>query len=260
MAERPPASSAVGICLLFPDLLGTYGDRGNATVLARRLEWRGIPSAVVEVHAGGTIPLDCDLYVLGGGEDFAQQHALEQLRGGGLATAVERGAALLAVCAGYQLIGSSYEVEPGQVQGGLGLLDVETVRGLGPRQVGEVTVTTDLEGVEVLRGYENHAGITHGGDEEVLGRRRDPEGRDRGPEGAVRGNVVGTYLHGPVLARNPSLADWLLRRVVGTLGPLDDRGTAAAEAHERALHADRITAPPAPSGSWRSRLGRAGSR
>ncbi len=258
MVERRASASTVGICLLFPDLLGTYGDRGNATtVLARRLEWRGIPRAVTEIQAGEPVPGDCDIYVLGGGEDFAQQHALDQLQGGGLTSAIDRGAALLAVCAGYQLIGSSYEVEPGQVQDGLGLLDVETVRGLGPRQVGEVTVATPLDGVDTLRGYENHAGITHARGEEVLGRRRDADGRDRGPEGAVRGSVVGTYLHGPVLARNPSLADWLLGRIVGPLGPLDERGAAAAAAHERALHVDWITAPPAVgAGSprfWRRR-------
>jgi CobQ-like glutamine amidotransferase family enzyme len=239
------ADSAVAVCLLLPDLLGTYGDRGNATVLARRLEWRGIASEVVVVEGGDTVPGQCDVYVVGGGEDLAQRQALELLRAGGLVGAVERGAALLAICAGYQLIGTSYEIEPGRTQAGLELLDVETVRGTGPRLVGEVTVETPLDGVGTLHGYENHAGVTILRSGEPLGRRVDGEHRDLGPEGCVRGNIVGTYLHGPVLARNPGFADWFLERSVGsTLPPLDERGVAAEASHHRATHRDRLPTPP----------------
>lgn len=247
--------SVVSVCLLFPDLLGTYGDRGNATVLARRLEWRGIPSRVVEVHGGDVVPADCDLYVLGGGEDLAQRQALAQLSPGGLVDAVGRGAVLLAICAGYQLIGVSYEIEEGKTQAGLGLLDAVTVRGRGPRQVGELTVVTGLDGVGTLQGYENHAGLTELRSGEALGQRVDADGRELGPEGAVVGNVVGTYLHGPVLARNPELADWLLAKVVGSpLPPLDGEGIAAAAAHERATHGDRIPVRRvAPRARWTRR-------
>jgi CobQ-like glutamine amidotransferase family enzyme len=249
------ADSEVAVGLLFPDLLGTYGDRGNAVVLARRLAWRGLTGRIVEVGAGDPVPGGCDLYVLGGGEDQAQRQALEQLRAGGLAGAVERGAGLLAVCAGYQLVGTSYEIEPGRSQPGLALLDVETVRGAGPRRVGEVTVVTALDGVGRLRGYENHAGVTRVLGDDALGRRVDAAGHDLGPEGAVRGAVVGTYLHGPVLARNPALADWLLAGVLGSpLPPLDERGAAAAEAHRRATDLDRIPAGPRARRARRSRL------
>jgi CobQ-like glutamine amidotransferase family enzyme len=234
------ADSVVSVGLLFPDLLGTYGDRGNATVLARRLEWRGIKSRVVEVRGGDVVPADCDLYVIGGGEDLAQRQALAQLSHGGLVDGVGRGAVLLAICAGYQLVGESYEIEEGRTQAGLGLLDAVTVRGRGPRQVGELTVSTGLDGVGSLRGYENHAGLTELRTGAALGRKVDADGHDLGPEGAVVGNVVGTYLHGPVLARNPALADWLLTKVIGGLPPLDDEGMAAAAAHERATHGDRI--------------------
>jgi CobQ-like glutamine amidotransferase family enzyme len=245
--------SVVAVGLLFPDLLGTYGDRGNATVLARRLEWRGIPSRVVEVLGGDTVPADCDLYVLGGGEDMAQRQALAQLRPGGLVDAVARGAVLLAVCAGYQLIGVSYEIEEGKTQDGLGLLDAVTRRGRGPRQVGELTVACGIDGVGTLRGYENHAGLTELRTGDPLGRRIDADGHDLGPEGAVVGNVVGTYLHGPVLARNPELADWLLTKALSApLPPLDDEGLAAAGAHERAAHGDRIPVRrPASKVPWR---------
>ncbi len=248
------ADGEVSVCLLFPDLLGTYGDRGNATVLARRLEWRGIPSRVVEVHGGDVVPAECDLYVLGGGEDLAQAQALAQLGRGGLVEAVERGATLLAICAGYQLIGVSYEIEEGRTQPGLGLLDAVTVRGRGPRQVGELTVVTGLDGVGTLQGYENHAGLTELRSGPALGQRVDAAGRELGPEGAVVGNVVGTYLHGPVLARNPALADWLLARVVGAALPaLGEEGRAAAVAHLLATTGDRIPSRPASSRSTRTR-------
>jgi lipid II isoglutaminyl synthase (glutamine-hydrolysing) len=248
------ADSAVAVCLLFPDLLGTYGDRGNATVLARRLEWRGMASRVVVVEGGDPVPADCDAYIVGGGEDLAQHQALELLRAGGFVAAVERGAVLLAICAGYQLIGASYEIEPGRTQAGLDLVDVETVRGVGPRLVGEVEVVTTLEGVGRLRGYENHAGVTRLRSGDALGRRIDPAGRDLGPEGVVQGSIVGTYLHGPVLARNPALADWLLARATGAaLPPFDERGVAAEASHLRATTGDRLPTPQAPGHRWRRR-------
>ncbi len=217
------------IAVLYPELLGTYGDGGNATVLARRLEWRGIPAEVVEVAAGETTPRSCHLYLLGGGEDGPQSLAArELLTSRALHQAVDGGAAVLAVCAGFQLLGTSFVGPDGTAHDGLGLLDVSTTRGEDGRRVGEIVVDPDPDlGLPELTGYENHACVTALGPEaRALGKVTVGYGNDSGDgsEGAFAGRVVGTYLHGPVLARNPALADHLLASVVGAgaLGSLDD--------------------------------------
>lgn len=217
----------VWIALLYPELLGTYGDGGNAAVLAQRLRWRGIPAEVVDVHAGEAIPSGCQIYVMGGGEDAPQALAAKELRNGStLVDAVEAGAAVLAVCAGLQVLGQRFTGEDGKAHEGLGLLDCETHRDDGARRVGEVVVTPDADlGLPDLTGYENHGGVT------TLGPTARPLGQvvvghgnagGDGTEGIVNGRVVGTYLHGPVLARNPALADHLLESVLGPLQPLED--------------------------------------
>jgi CobQ-like glutamine amidotransferase family enzyme len=214
-----PRTSAVRIVSVYPELLGTYGDVGNVRVLERRLSWRGLDAEVLSVSVSDPLPTGGDLYVLGGGEDEAQQRALEGLRRSSLARAVAAGAQVFAVCAGLQLLGRSMAGVDGVVHEGLGLLDLTTSR-LRERVIGEVlaATTTDI-GLPVLTGFANHGGGT------VLGpaaqplatttRGRGNDGRTGGPEGAVQGNVLATYLHGPVLARNPTLADWLLERAVG---------------------------------------------
>ncbi len=217
----------VGIALLYPELLGTYGDGGNAAVLAARLRWRGIPSEVVEVTAGEPVPEGCQLYLMGGGEDGPQALAVRELEASGaLPRAVDGGAAVLAVCAGYQVLGREFLGPDGSPHPGLGLLDCTTARGKGPRRVGEVVAEPDRElGLPTLTGYENHAGVTMlGPDARPLGQVVVGHGNDAGDgsEGIVSGRVVGTYLHGPVLARNPALADLVLSWVVGPLEPLDD--------------------------------------
>ena len=219
------------IVTVFPDLLGTYGDRGNGMVLARRAAWRGIDVSLVEAGSAERLPV-ADLYCIGGGEDGPQVRAAELLRGDGvLARAVEHGAAVLGVCAGYQLLGRSFPDAEGVPRQGLGLLDVDTVKGPGSRAVGELlaepspTAPMLPGGVRLapLTGFENHAGAT------TLGRGAAPlarivRGRGNGgpdrSEGAWSGRVVGTYLHGPVLARNPVLADLLLGWAVGSEDPL----------------------------------------
>ena len=222
----PEGQSAVSIALLFPELLGTYGDGGNATVLAQRLAWRGTDAEVVSVGAGEAIPETCDLYLMGGGEDGPQTLAADELaESGALHRAVERGAVLLAVCAGFQVLGHEFAVPDGTSHAGLGLLDVRTLRGSGKRLVGELLVEPAVDGLPVLTGYENHASVTVlGSDARPLGRvvAGAGNGGGDGSEGAVCGKVVGTYLHGPALARNPGLADLLLSWVVGDLPPLDD--------------------------------------
>jgi CobQ-like glutamine amidotransferase family enzyme len=220
-------SEAVSIALLYPELLGTYGDGGNAAVLAQRLRWRGIPAEVVDITAGESVPTSCHVYLLGGGEDGPQALAVRELRASrALARAVDGGAAVLAVCAGYQILGRQFLGPDGRPHGGLGLLDVSTDRGPGPRRVGELVVEPVVDpDLPTLTGYENHAGITRlGPGVQPLGKVVVGHGNDHGDgsEGALSGRILGTYLHGPVLARNPALADLILSWVVGPLDPLDD--------------------------------------
>jgi len=220
----------VSVALLFPDLLGTYGDSGNAAILAARLRWRGIDSEVITVRSGQPVPDSCELYVVGGGEDLPQSQAAVQLgadrEGGPLRRAVDRGAVVLAVCAGMQIVGRSFTGPDGAPAAGIGLLDCSTEPGRGPRMVGEIVVDPAPElDLPALTGYENHAGATSlGPAAQPLGRVRVGcgNGPGRGVDGARSGKVIGTYLHGPVLARNPALADLLLTWAVGPLSPLDD--------------------------------------
>lgn len=226
----------VEIVLVYQSLLGIYGDRGNATVLARRLAWRGYEPRLSVVEPGDALPDTAQVYVLGGGEDAAQVSAVRALRrDGGLQRAADRGAAVFAVCAGYQIIGRTFTVgENDDVIEGLGLLDVETTRG-PVRAVGEVLSRWDgasedrasedgaSDDDQWLTGFENHGGYTRLGPgvrplatvEVGIGNAGD------GTEGAVAGTVIGTYPHGPVLARNPALADHVLRLGLGSdLSPL----------------------------------------
>ncbi len=219
-------ADVVGLALLYPELLGTYGDGGNAVVLARRLAWRGLRSEVVTVATTDAVPSTCDLYLMGGGEDGPQALAARRLAASGTLTrAVEGGAAVLAVCAGLQVLGRRFTGPDGVDRDGLGLLDCETRRGSGRRRIGEILVRPRDPSLPDLTGYENHGGVTSLGPEALpLGRVLVGRGNDTGDrsEGVVTGRVVGTYLHGPVLARNPALADLLLSWVVGPLSPVAD--------------------------------------
>ncbi len=223
------AAERVEVVLVYQSLLGIYGDRGNATVLAKRLAWRGFDAVLTTVEPGEPLPDTGDVYLLGGGEDAAQISAVNALRAdGGLHRAVDRGAAVLAVCAGYQIVGRSFTVgEHDEEIEGLGLLDVTTTRG-PVRAVGEILSRWrghEADGdAQWLTGFENHGGYT------VLGPGATPLATVEvgvgncgdGTEGAVAGTVVGTYPHGPLLARNPALADHVLELALGEpLAPLD---------------------------------------
>jgi lipid II isoglutaminyl synthase (glutamine-hydrolysing) len=216
--------SAARIVVLAPELLGTYGDWGNALVLAKRLEWRGVASEIVAVRDGAAIPDSGDLYLLGGGEDGPQLLACDEIRrDGGLHRAAERGAVVFGACAGLQLMGTEFHGPDGPVPG-LGLLDCRTAPG-SPRAIGEVLTQSHASlGVGLLTGFENHGGRTSLGPDAapvgtvVHGVGNSEETRT---EGAWSGKVLGTYLHGPVLARNPRLADLLLTWAVGALPPLE---------------------------------------
>lgn len=216
----------VEVVVVYQSLLGLYGDRGNATVLMNRLSSRGYNPALTMVEPGDRLPDTGDIYLLGGGEDAAQVSAVHALRAdGGLHRAVDRGKAVFAVCAGYQIIGNSFMTsDTGQVIEGLGLLDVTTTRG-PERAVGEVLSRwNDHHGEQAwITGFENHSGYTR------LGTCAQPLATTDvgvgncadGTEGAVAGTVIGTYLHGPVLARNPAVADHVLELGLGArLSPL----------------------------------------
>jgi lipid II isoglutaminyl synthase (glutamine-hydrolysing) len=217
---------ALRLVWIYPDLLSTYGDRGNMLVLARRAQLRGIGVEIAQVNSDQRIPTDGDIYLLGGGEDLPQILAARRLKAdGGVATAAGRGAVVFAVCAGYQIIGTEFGGVDGEPVPGLGLIDISSGRG-DRRGVGEITADVDPElGVERLTGFENHQGVTRRGPGvKPLATVISGVGNGDGTEGAYAGHVAGTYLHGPALVRNPSLADLLLRWVTGTeLAPIEPR-------------------------------------
>ena len=226
---------------LYPDLMSIYGDRGNVIALERRTSWRGIPVEVRAHRAGETLDPDWgDLYFFGGGQDQGQDVVgadLQGPNGAALRRAIADGAAALAVCGGYQLLGHEYVPEDAPAIPGLGVLDVRTVAGKR-RYVGNLLVESDGG---TLVGFENHSGKTYlGPAARPLGRvlvGGGNNGEDR-TEGAVQGKLIGCYLHGSLLPKNPWLADrllgWALERRHGTvaLAPLDD--TAERAAHEQA--------------------------
>jgi len=209
---------------LYPDLLSTYGDRGNMLILARRAQVRGIPVETVEVRSDQPVPDQGDIYLLGGGEDGPQALAANRLNADrGLHRALARGAALFAVCAGYQLVGTSFFAK-GERCAGLELLDLYSDRG-PTRAVGELAGTPDPElGLPTITGFENHGGRTHlGPGLRPLARVTTGVGNDGQTEGVWAGRIVGTYMHGPALARNPAIADLLLTWVLGApVTPIDD--------------------------------------
>jgi lipid II isoglutaminyl synthase (glutamine-hydrolysing) len=233
------------IGLIYPELLGTYGDRGNAEVLAWRATGHGLVAEVAEVAAGDPVPPSLDVYVLGGGEDAAQATAARLLRsaaGSGLHRATEQGRVVLAVCGAFQLLGKVYLDGRGREIPGLGLLDLETAAGTR-RLVGEVV--TIIRERELLTGFENHGGRSFlGPGLEPLGRVLHGGGNNGGDgtEGARQGALFGTYLHGPVLARNPALADLLLRAALERRGQQLGPPQAAGRDPAVDLHLARLQA------------------
>ncbi|WP_280437344.1 type 1 glutamine amidotransferase [Nocardia carnea] len=213
------SESTIRIGLVLPDVMGTYGDGGNAVVLRQRLRWRDIDAEIVEITLPDPVPDSLDIYTLGGAEDSAQRLATRHLlRYPGLQTAAGRGAPVLAICAAIQVLGQWYETSSGERVEGVGLLDATTTP-QRTRAIGEVTTTPLLPGLSArLTGFENHRGGTVlGSDATGLARvtRGVGNGVGNGLEGVVQGSVLGTYMHGPALARNPELADHLLCRALG---------------------------------------------
>ena len=234
---------------LYPEQMNIYADRGNILFLQRRCEWRGIGFRYAASGPGdGFDPGEHDLIYIGGGQDRDQVLVAEDMlrtKREAIAAAVDDGAALLAVCGGYQLLGHRYELGENSIPG-LGIADLETVREPGPRLIGNVAIETDLDdGPRVLAGFENHGGRTVlGPDAEPLGRvlhGHGNNGRD-GYEGVKRLNLIGTYLHGPLLPKNAWLADRLIalaiERRTGSLPELEPLG----DELEIAAHAGALRA------------------
>jgi len=233
------------ICALYPDLMNIYADRGNLLLLERRCGWRGIGFEVTAAGLGEGIDPDAhDLFYLGGGQDRDQRLCAQDMvetKRDALHAAAARGAIVLGVCGGYQLLGHSYALGDEEIPG-VGLVDLRTVREDGPRLIGNVAIEVDLpgeDGPRLLAGFENHGGRTHlGAGEQPLGRVVKGHGNTgaSGFEGVRRGTVIGTYLHGPLLPKNAWFADWLIRTATGAsaLASLDDRFEDAAHASARA--------------------------
>jgi CobQ-like glutamine amidotransferase family enzyme len=239
-SRRSSGPSAVRLVWIYPDLLSTYGDRGNLIMLARRAQLRGMAVEPVQVNSDQPVPTQGDIYLLGGGEDLPQVLAAQRLKaGGGLSSAAGNGAVIFAVCAGYQLIGSVFGGAQGEPVEGLGILDISSSRG-EKRGVGEILADVDPTlGVEQLTGFENHQGVTRlGPGARPLARVLLGVGNGDGTEGAHAGRVLGTYLHGPALVRNPGLADLMLSWAAGPLPPLPEQD----DAWTRRLRAERLAA------------------
>jgi lipid II isoglutaminyl synthase (glutamine-hydrolysing) len=249
---------------LYPDLMNIYGDRGNILTLLKRAEWRDYDARLLELGRGTTQHMEeVDVFFFGGGQDREQALVYEDLlehKQPPLERAVQAGAAVLAVCGGYQLLGHYYQTAEGERFPGIGLIDVRTEAGK-KRFIGDVVVDTEIEDItpSTLVGFENHSGRT------FLGPKAAPLGRVRlgfgnngsdGTEGYLQAGVLGTYLHGSLLPKNPHLADYLIRsalrrRGVAELSPLDDSVELAAHARileraPRAPHGPHASAPPRP--------------
>jgi len=257
---------SIRICHLYPRLLSVAGDRGNLFAVTQRCAWRGIRSSVAEADVGEAPDLTgFDLILLHGGQDCEMRVAARDLamKAGSLHEAVHGGTVVLAVCAGYQLLGKHYAPAVGPPITGVGVLDVVTEGG-STRFMSHIAVTCDvgLGGAQRLVGFENHSGRTYlGSGVDPLGRviaGSGNNGRD-GTEGARYQEVYATYLHGPVLPKNPWLTDHLISRALrhryrdvaplDLLAPLEDQTEAAA--HLAAFRLARRT-----TGRWRAALSR----
>jgi CobQ-like glutamine amidotransferase family enzyme len=233
-------SAGLRVCALYPELMNIYADRGNLLMLERRCAWRGIAFAMHASSLGdGLDPDAADLFYIGGGQDRDQRLVAFDLQDkrDGLHAAADRGAVILGVCGGYQLLGHAYELG-GETLPGIGLVDLHTARAEGPRLIGNIAIEVELEpgSRRVLAGFENHGGRTHlGSSAQPLGRvlrGHGNNGRDQF-EGVRRANVIGTYMHGPLLPKNAWFADWLIATALGRSDPLpglDDELELAAHA------------------------------
>ena len=234
-------SPVLRVCALYPELMNIYADRGNIAILRARCEWRGLGFELASSSLRQELdPGAHDLIYMGGGQDrdqVAVAHDMAATKREPLHAAADRGVVVLAVCGGYQLLGHSYQLGEDELPG-VGLVDLRTVREQGERLIGNCAIEADLgAGPRVIAGFENHGGRTYLGPEaQPLGRVLEGHGNNGrdGFEGVRRGNVIGTYLHGPLLPKNVWLADRLVELALGVeLEPLDDTLEDAAHASAR---------------------------
>jgi lipid II isoglutaminyl synthase (glutamine-hydrolysing) len=240
----PEAERALRVCALYPELMNIYADRGNLLLLERRCRWRGLDFSLSASDIGDPLDPDAaDLYYIGGGQDRDQKRCaldLAEVKREALHAVAERGGVILAVCGGYQLLGHSYQLGEEKLPG-ISLVDAVTVRSEGPRLIGNVAIEVELEPGRhrVLAGFENHGGRTHlGPGAHPLGRVLSGHGNNGsdGREGVRSRNVIGTYLHGPLLPKNAWFADWLIATALASgeaLAPLEDELETAAHADAR---------------------------
>ncbi|AZA14603.1 type 1 glutamine amidotransferase [Corynebacterium choanae] len=251
--------STLSIGLLLPEVLGTYGDDGNARVLQVRAKQRGIDAQILPINLGDGVPELLDIYLIGGGEDTAQIIACEYLQQHpGLYRAAENGTPILSICAGMQILGQQFRAA-GRMVDGLGLLDITTGT-MAARAIGEVVTTPTGVGVtaeltEALTGFENHMGATLLGenakplgtlargvgntDQQAAATTSDPAFQVSA-EGVVQGSIIATYMHGPALARNPQLADLLLANATGV--PLRSLAPCPGDERIAQLRSERLAA------------------
>jgi CobQ-like glutamine amidotransferase family enzyme len=265
------SSKTITLAHLYPEAMDLYGDIGNVLALVRRCEWRGIGVELIEVHADQPADLSSvDVFVMGGGQDSAQAQVAEDLtrRGGAIRDRIDEGAAALVVCGGFQLFGTEYTTSSGDALPGIGVFDARTVAA-DDRLIGNVTIEARLGGwgaarskppIEVV-GFENHAGRT------ILAENATPFGTvlhgagnlgDGSVEGAVYRNAIGTYLHGPLLPRNPRLADHLIEAALAhrydapePLARLDD--VVEMDAHRLAITRGAAAGQPTAVGQIQRR-------
>jgi CobQ-like glutamine amidotransferase family enzyme len=237
------------VLALYPEQMNIYADRGNIIFLQRRCEWRGIGLSYAASGPGDSFdPAEHDLIYIGGGQDRDQVLVADDMlrtKRDAIASAVEDGVVLLAVCGGYQLLGESYQLGEETIPG-LGIADLETVRGEGERLIGNIAIEADLgSGLQVLAGFENHGGRTHlGADARPLGRVLHGHGNNGGDgfEGVRRLNLIGTYMHGPLLPKNAELADRLISLALERRSGEPVRLQALGDELERAAHQGALRA------------------
>jgi CobQ-like glutamine amidotransferase family enzyme len=240
------ADRTLRVCTLYPDLMNIYADRGNLLLLERRCQWRGIGFELLSSSLGDRLDADAaDLYYIGGGQDRDQKLCaldLAEVKRDALRQVAERGAVILAVCGGYQLLGHSYQLADEKLPGA-GLVDLHTIREDGPRLIGNVAIEVELRPGDrrVLAGFENHGGRTYlGSGARPLGRVLKGHGNNGkdGFEGVRAGSVIGTYLHGPLLPKNVWFADWLIESALALSEPL----AGLRDELEAAAHTDAVRA------------------
>lgn len=226
---------------LYPDLLNLYGDRGNIQCLMKRCQWRGIEAETVAYEINDEIDFSgLDIVLLGGGSDREQMLVCSKLKSirERFREYVESGGVVIAICGGFQLLGNYYATNDGIIEG-LGIVDIETEQGKDYRLIDNIILESELADMPVV-GFENHGGRTNIKNNKPFGKVIYGSGNDgkSGYEGVVYKNVIGTYLHGPLLPKNPQICDYLIQKALERkyqknieLAPLDDTQEKEANAY-----------------------------